>query len=150
MFICVILFFICVIIFYGGVIMADDSLTEDEIKILVVDDDETLIRTVQAILKSYGYTVLAGRTGEEGLELAKKEKPDLILLDVLLPKMKGREVCKKIKEIPELKNIPVIFLTAKDSPEDIEAEMAAGAVGHLTKPVYANVLISTLRRILKS
>ena len=128
----------------------ENSVNEEEVKVLVIDDDETLTRTIQAILKSYGYTVLVARSGEEGLEVAQKEIPDLIILDVILPKMKGREVCKKIKESPDTKDIPVIFLTAKDSSDDIEAEMAAGAVTHLTKPVYANSLLSTLRRVLNS
>ena len=117
--------------------------------VLVIDDDETLIRTVRPILISQGYAVLAANSGELGLEIAKQQKPDLVILDVILPGIKGREVCKALKEDNETKDIPVIFLTAKDSPDDIQAEMALGAQTHLTKPVGAKVLIATVRKVLK-
>jgi len=117
--------------------------------ILVVDDDETLLKTVRPILMTHGFSVLTATTGEDGLTIVKNQKPDLVILDVILPKMKGREVCKAIKENEETKNIPVIFLTAKDSPDDIQAEMEAGAETHLTKPVDAKLLVSTVRSVLR-
>jgi len=108
--------------------------------ILVVDDDETIGKIVRPILFSHGYSVLAASTGEEGLQVARSQKPDLILLDVILPGIKGREVCMKLKEDPLTKEIPIIFLTFKDSPEDIEAENKVGSAGHLTKPVNPKTL----------
>lgn len=117
--------------------------------ILVVDDDEMIIKTVRPILISHGCSVLNANTGEEGLQIAKSQKPDLILMDVLLPKMKGREVCRRLKEDEATKNIPVVFLTAKDSEEDIRAEKEAGAVAHLTKPIGAQQLIKAIRNILE-
>ncbi|MCK5081489.1 MAG: response regulator, partial [Candidatus Omnitrophica bacterium] len=71
-------------------------------------------------------------------------------LDVILPGIKGREVCQKLKEDPRTKGIPVVFLTAKDSPEDIQAEKDAGSSGHITKPVNIKVLIETIQSILNS
>ena len=109
--------------------------------ILVVDDDETIIKTVRPILISHGCSVLTASSGEGGLQIALTQKPDLIVLDVILPGIKGREVCKKLKEDERTKDIPIVFLTAKNSPEDIQAEMDVGAEAHLTKPVNAKALI---------
>jgi len=116
--------------------------------ILVIDDDESISKIVRPILFSHGYSVLAASSGEDGLQIAKSQKPDLILLDVILPGLKGREVCVKLKEDPETQNIPVVFLTAKDSPEDIEAENKVGSSGHLTKPVNAKTLIEMIQSVL--
>ena len=117
--------------------------------ILCVDDDETIIKIIRPLLMSYGYSVLTAKTGEMGLEIAKQQKPDLILLDVILPGIKGREVCKILKREESTKNIPVVFLTSKASSDDIKAEMAAGAAAHLSKPINSRVLISTIRNILE-
>jgi len=116
--------------------------------ILLIDDDEMLIKTVRPILINNGYSVLTANSGEEGLSIIEKQKPDLLILDVILPGIKGRELCKKLKESKVTKDIPVVFLTAKDSPDDIRAEMDAGAETHLTKPVNAKELISTVNEIL--
>ena len=116
--------------------------------ILVVDDDEGLIKMIQKILLPKGYSVLAAQTGEKGMQVAKLQKPDLIILDVILPGIKGRDVCLRLKEDEETKNIPVIFLTAKDSPDDIKAELAAGGLTHLTKPVHARTLIAEIKKVL--
>lgn len=115
--------------------------------ILVVDDDEGILRTVQQILLANGYSVLTAASGEKGIQIANLQKPDLILLDVILPGIKGREVCQRLKEDANTKDIPVIFLTAKDSPDDIQAEKEAGAINHLTKPVNARVLLAEVKKI---
>lgn len=116
--------------------------------ILVVDDDEGMQKTIKRILLSSGYSVLSAMTGERGIQVAKLQKPNLIILDVLLPGMKGREVCKILKSDEATKNIPVVFLTAKDSPDDVSAEKAAGALMHITKPVNAKVLIAQIRKVI--
>ncbi|MDP2653711.1 MAG: response regulator [Candidatus Omnitrophota bacterium] len=118
--------------------------------ILIVDDDEGLLKTVQRILLVNGYSVLTATSGEKGLQIARLQQPDLIILDVILPGVKGREVCARLKERPETKGIPVIFLTAKDSPDDIQAERAAGALSHLTKPVDPKMLLAELRKVFQS
>ena len=117
--------------------------------VLIIDDDETLVRTVRPILISHGYSVLTANTGETGLQIVQTQKPDLVLLDVILPGIKGRDVCRKIKEDPATKKIPVVFLTAKFSEDDIKAEMAAGAESHLTKPVSIKQLVSTIDQFLR-
>jgi DNA-binding response OmpR family regulator len=103
---------------------------------------------IQKILLPKGYSVLAAQTGEKGIQVAKLQKPDLIILDVILPGIKGRDVCVRLKEDEETKSIPVIFLTAKDSPDDIKAELATGGLTHLTKPVHARTLIAEIKKVL--
>ena len=116
--------------------------------ILVVDDDEGLLKTVQRILLSNGFSVLTAASGEKGMQIAKLQKPDLIILDVILPGIKGRDLCQQLKDDSETRKIPVIFLTAKDSPDDVKAEMEAGGISHLTKPVSSHHLLTEIRKIL--
>lgn len=117
--------------------------------ILVVDDDETLLKTVRHILMSHGYSVLTATTGESGMQIANNQNPDLIILDVILPGIKGREVCTRLKANDATKDIPVVFLTAKDSSDDVKAEMEAGAVTHITKPVEPKTLITVVEDALE-
>jgi CheY-like chemotaxis protein len=116
--------------------------------ILIVDDDPTQLLMARGVLVPQGFSVLTANTGEEGLVIVKTQKPDLVILDVILPGIKGREVCKRIKEDPDSKNIPVIFMTAKSSMDDIDAEKGVGAYSHLTKPVNAKILVSTVQQAL--
>ena len=117
-------------------------------KILLVDDDPGMHLIVVPILSKAGYTVLSAKNGEQALHLALNERPDLILLDVIMPGIKGRDLCKKIKAYDVIKNIAVIFLTAKNSEDDIQAELDAGAVTHLTKPVNPMELLKTVDGII--
>ena len=126
------------------------SLSGARKSILVVDDDEGLLRTIQKILLSNGYSVLTATSGEKGIQIANLQRPDLIILDVILPGIKGRDVCLRLKDDPITQNIPVVFLTNKDSPDDIKAEKAVGAATHLTKPVNAKILLFEVKKILKS
>lgn len=116
--------------------------------VLVVDDDQGVLKTVQGILLANGYSVLTAATGEKGVQIAKLQRPDVILLDVILPGIKGREVCVRLKEDDHAKKIPIIFLTAKDSPDDIRAEKEVGGISHLTKPVNAKTLLSEIKKVL--
>ena len=114
--------------------------------ILVIDDDEGIQAALRGVLLDRGYSVLSALTGERGLQIAIAQQPDLILLDVILPGMKGRSVCAKLKEEGRTRNIPVIFLTAKDSPDDIQAEIEVGGVGHMTKPIKPKVLLKEIKK----
>lgn len=116
--------------------------------VLLIDDDQTQWVTVRSILMNHGFSVLVANTGEEGMQIAKSQKPDLILLDVILPGIKGREVCRRLKSDYVTKDIPVIFLTAKNSPDDVAAEKEVGAVAHLTKPVDVKTLVTAVKEIL--
>ncbi len=117
-------------------------------KVLIIDDDRGLLKMLKANLDSKGLSVYTATTGEEGLQMVSKISPDLIILDVILPKLKGREVCRKLKEDERFKDIPVIFLTAKESPDDIRAEIEAGAIGHITKPLASQQLFLEIRKVL--
>lgn len=116
--------------------------------VLLIDDDQTQWVTVRSILMNHGFSVLVANTGEEGMQIAKSQKPDLILLDVILPGIKGRDVCRRLKSDAVTKEIPVIFLTAKNSPDDIAAEKEVGATAHLTKPVDVKTLVSAVKEAL--
>ena len=117
-------------------------------KILLIDDDKILSKMLTRSFLQHGIVLLTADTGERGLAVAQREKLDLIILDVILPKMKGREVCQRLKEDSRTKDIPIIFLTVQNSPEDIQAEMDAGAVSHLTKPVDFPAVYKEITKIL--
>ena len=121
----------------------------EEIKrILVVDDEKMLHAMLKSVFASHGFDLISALTGEEGLEMAASAKPDVIILDVIMPGMKGREVCRRLKADPATKDIPVLFLTAKNSEDDIQAELAVGAVGHITKPINSMALVRQVKNIL--
>lgn len=126
------------------------SLEKDKVmkKILIVDDDVSIHKMLEPILMSNNFQVISAKTGEEGLQMAQDNKPDIIILDVILPGMKGRAVCAAIKKIPAIKDIPVLFLTSKDSPDDVQAELEAGGIGHLTKPINPQYLVAQIKRVL--
>ena len=148
---------VCVIgcIFYGVLAKTksqpnrrDEKVDGQKKKILVVDDDKGLLKMIRVSLVNCGFHVLTAATGEKGLQLAQTKSPDLVVLDVLLPGIKGREVCVRLKQDRKTSHIPIMFLTAKDSPDDVRAEMEAGAITHLTKPVDPKELILEIKRIL--
>lgn len=109
--------------------MPDDK----KVKVLIVDDDAFLSGIYATKLELEGFQVVSARDGEEGLKAAMREKPDLILLDVLMPKLDGFEVLKRLKAEPEFKATPVIMLTNLGQKEDIEKGLADGAVDYLIK-----------------
>ena len=109
-------------------------------RVLLVDDSKDLVDILTRRLSSWGYEPLTATTGEEGLKVADEQLPDLILLDSVLPKMKGREVCAQLKANPKTKAIPVIFLTALELADNIKASMVVGAEDYLVKPFEPDVL----------
>ena len=105
-------------------------------KILFVEDEPTLQKELNEILTQEGFEILAAVDGEEGLEVAKKEKPGLILLDLILPKKDGFEVLKELKADEDMKNIPVIVLTNLEGMGDVEKALELGATTYLVKANY--------------
>ena len=103
-------------------------------KILVIEDETDLLFMITERLRSWGYEPLTADTGEEGLERARVQQPDAILLDVMLPQMKGRDVCARLKADPATRRIPVIFLSALELPDHIKGGLDAGAEDYLIKP----------------
>lgn len=117
--------------------------------ILIVDDEADLLDLIEYNLEKEGYNVLKAENGQEGIRLARKHRPDLIILDVMMPKMTGIEVCKILKEDNELRTKPVIFLTARgDEKTEIEA-LDIGADDYLMKPISTTKLVSRIRATLR-
>ena len=111
-------------------------MTPDEARqtILIVDDTPDLLQVLSRRLESWGYKALTSGNGEEALEIADRQPLDLILLDIMMPKMKGREVCARLKANPKTKHIPVIFLTALGLSDHVKAGMDIGAEDYIVKP----------------
>jgi len=105
--------------------------------ILFIEDESVLQKTVGSALKQEGYKVISATDGESGFNTAKSRKPDLILLDIILPKINGFEVLKKLKETPETKDIPVIILTNLERISDIDKALESGATTYLIKVDYS-------------
>jgi two-component system cell cycle response regulator len=103
-------------------------------KILIVDDETDIVNTVQYRLKSCKYEVITASNGQEGLEKATKEKPDLILLDINMPIMNGHEMLERLRSQPDLKSTPVIMLTAYSDRTDVSKAAELGISNYVTKP----------------
>jgi CheY-like chemotaxis protein len=116
--------------------------------ILICDDDPVILRLLQVNLELEGFGVLLGHNGEEAVQIAQAEQPDLILLDIMMPRMDGYEACERLKSLDETRDIPVVFLSAKAQQSDIERGKAYGVADYLTKPFDPNDLIDVLDRLL--
>ena len=103
-------------------------------RILIIDDTQDILMVVSRRLQSWGYEALTASSGEEGLKIAEEQTPNLILLDIMMPKMKGREVCARLKANPKTQRIPVIFLTALGLADHVKGGMDLGAADYLVKP----------------
>lgn len=103
-------------------------------RILVVDDTKDILLVVVRRLQSWGYEAITADSGEEGLRIAQEQLPDLVLLDTMMPRMKGRDVCARLKADPTTKHIPVIFLTALGLTDHVKAGMDLGAADYIVKP----------------
>ena len=108
----------------------------DKKRILIVEDDADLRKTLQDFLIAENFDAIVAMDGENGINLAKSEKPDLLLLDIILPKKDGYEVLQELKSNQETKNIPVILLTNLESAADVEKALKLGATTYLTKADY--------------
>lgn len=118
-------------------------------KILIVDDEKDIIEFLEYNFKKEGYTVYSARNGVEGKEKAIEFKPDLIILDVMMPGMDGVELCKELREIPDLDNTIIIFLTARGEDYSQIAGFEVGADDYITKPIRPRVLTARVKALLK-
>lgn len=119
------------------------------IKILLVDDEPDILEIVGYNLTSEGYKVITAENGKEAVKRAKKEKPHLIILDVMMPEMDGIEACEQIRLIPDLKDVIVTFLTARGEDYSQVAGFEAGADDYITKPIKPKVLVSKVKALLR-
>lgn len=117
-------------------------------KILIAEDERDIRDLVTFTLRFAGYDVIAATNGQEALELASKEVPDLVLMDVRMPRMTGYEACKRIKSEENTRHIPVVFLSAKGQEAEVNAGMEAGAEEYILKPFSPDELTEQVRLIL--
>ena len=122
---------------------------KSDIKILLVDDEADILEIVGYNLSSEGYQVTTAKNGVEAIEKAKKYKPQLIILDVMMPEMDGIEACEKLRGIPDLNNTIITFLTARGEDYSQVAGFDAGADDYITKPIKPKVLVSKVKALLR-
>ncbi len=119
----------------------------DKKRILVVDDEPKLVEMVKTRLEANDYEVLTATNGQEALDKARTEKPDLIILDVMLPKIDGYKVCRMLKFDEKYKAIPIIMFTARAQKEDVQVGQDVGANAYITKPFEASVLLAKIKEL---
>jgi DNA-binding response OmpR family regulator len=117
-------------------------------KILIAEDEPDIRELVAFTLRFAGYEVVVAHNGEEAVQMAARELPDLALMDVRMPRMTGYDACRAIKAHPELKDMPVVFLSAKGQEAEIESGLEAGAEEYLLKPFAPDQLTERVRAIL--
>ncbi len=119
----------------------------DNPKILVVDDDEHILRSLSQYLELEDFHVFSASSGPEALELFHKEKPDLLVLDVMMPGMDGFQVLETLRSDPETAQVPVLMLTARDQHNDILKGYQMGATSYLVKPFNLDELVEAIREV---
>jgi DNA-binding response OmpR family regulator len=117
-------------------------------KILIAEDEPDIRELVTFMLRFAGYEVLAASNGEEAVQAASREIPDLILMDVRMPRMTGYDACRVMKANPDLVDVPVVFLSAKGQESEIQSGLDAGAEEYLLKPFSPDELTNRVRSIL--
>ena len=118
--------------------------------ILVVDDSPTAQRLIRSAIEAGGYRVLTASDGNEAIDVATRERPDLVVLDIILPKKNGFQVCRHLKTLPETCGIKVVLLSSKTHEMDILWGKRQGADGYLTKPFESNQLLECIESALRS
>ncbi len=124
-------------------------MNKKDIKILLVDDEPDILEIVGYNLSNEGYQVITAENGVEAVKKAKKEHPQLIILDVMMPEMDGIEACETIRKNPELKDVVITFLTARGEDYSQVAGFDAGADDYITKPIKPKVLLSKVKALLR-
>lgn len=118
-------------------------------KVLVVDDEEAILELLKYNLEKEGYDVKVAANGKVGVETARKFKPDVVLLDIMMPVMDGVEACRQLRSIPELVNMYIIFLTARSEEYSEVAAFDVGADDYITKPIKPRALMSRIQALLR-
>ncbi len=124
------------------------QMSEKEVTILIVDDQPQNLRLLDAVLQPRGYRTLLTQTGEEALEVLRREPADIVLLDILMPGMDGYEVCRRIREHPETAFLPVVMITASDTAQKVRA-IEAGADDFVTKPFDQGELLARVKSLIR-
>jgi CheY-like chemotaxis protein len=116
-------------------------------RILVCDDDPVILRLLQVNLELEGYEVLLAPHGEKAVEIALEQHPDLVILDIMMPRMDGYQTCERIKSQEETSDIPIVFLSAKAQQSDVEKGKSFGVDDYITKPFDPGDLITVVERL---
>ena len=119
-------------------------------KILIVDDEPDVVVPIQFLMEQQGYSVMAAYRGEDALDLIYHYKPNLVLLDIMLPGIDGWEVCEIIRLNQNYRDIKIVFLTAKGRDEDIAKGLALGADAYITKPFSNDELVETVNKLFEN
>ncbi len=119
------------------------------IKILLVDDELDILEFMEYNLKKEGYLVLLAKNGKEAVDIAKREKPHLVIMDIMMPLMDGIEACRQIREIPELKSTIITFLTARNEEYSQIAGFDVGADDYISKPIKPRIMLSRIKALLR-
>ena len=119
-------------------------------EILIVDDEMSIVLPIQFLMLQQGYNVMVAERGEDALDLIYKYKPDLVLLDIMLPGIDGYEVCEILRLNPEYRDIKIIFLTAKGREVEIAKGLALGADAYITKPYSNSELVAKVKELLET
>lgn len=117
-------------------------------RVLIVDDEPNIVLSLEFLMEQSGYAVAVARDGEEALAQIASVRPDLVLLDIMLPKMNGYEVCQKIRANPDWAGVRVLMLSAKGREVEVSKGLALGADGYVTKPFSTRDLIDQVQRLL--
>ncbi len=117
-------------------------------KILIADDEQNIVISLEFLMKREGYAVSIANDGEEAVAMIRSEQPDLVLLDVMMPKKSGFEVCQEIKSDPRLQAVRILMLTAKGRDTEVAKGLALGADGYMTKPFSTKELVERVRNML--
>lgn len=117
-------------------------------RILIVEDDWNLLEKVKAFLKRNGFEILTAFDGMSGLQIVRKEKPDLVLLDLMIPKVDGYKVCRLIKNDQNMRDVPIVIISARSSPADEKMGKELGANGYLSKPYDFKIMLLMIKDLL--
>jgi DNA-binding response OmpR family regulator len=117
--------------------------------VLVVDDDPVILKLLEVNFDMEGFTVLVARDGDEGIEIARSQRPDLVVSDIMMPKRSGLELVVELKSDPSTSDIPIILLSAKAQNADVRAGIDAGADDYITKPFEPLELVERVNRLLE-
>jgi DNA-binding response OmpR family regulator len=117
-------------------------------KILIVDDEPNILMSLDFLMQKEGYEVFVARNGTEALESLAQNQPDLVLLDIMMPDVDGYEICKQIKQNPELENCKVVFISAKSKESDVQKGYEIGADFYITKPFSNKTIVAKVKELL--
>ena len=119
-------------------------------RILIVDDEPNIVISVEFLMRREGFDVFSARDGEQGLTAIREQRPDLVVLDVMMPKRNGFEVCEAIRADPDLAGVRILMLTAKGREADFEKGLALGADAYMAKPFSTRELVEKVKVLLES